>query len=85
MTVDVVDGDHLSSYEIRFERVSQLKYDTEQSWRGEDYRLQVTELYLDAAPESSGSEEWQVTISIWDTAHLTIRCSTIIINGEVLR
>ena len=85
MRVDVLENDRLSSYDISFERVSRFTYDTEQSWFGSDYRLQVTELYVDEAPESSSSEEWQVTISVWDLAHLTIRCSTVLIDGEALQ
>lgn len=84
MRVDVLDGERLSTYVIRFERVSRLTYDTEQSWFGADYRLQLTELYVDEVPESSSSEEWQVTISMWDTARLTVRCSVILVDEEVL-
>ena len=85
MQVDVLDKGCLSRYELQFDKVSHISYDTEQSWRGQDYRLQVTELSLVTAPETSGSEEWETTISFWDIAHLTIRCSSILVDGVTLR
>jgi hypothetical protein len=73
MRVEVLDGVHLSAYEVAFEKLSLLKYESDQSWRGDDYRLQVTDLYLDTTRESSSTEEWQVSISLWDTVHITLR------------
>jgi len=37
----------------------------------------VTEISLDSAPEHSPTEEWQVTINMWDNTYFSIRCSTI--------
>lgn len=85
MRVDVLDNGMLSSYDVRFERVSHLLYETESTSVSADDRLQVTELYIDEAPEDSKTEEWQVTISMWDTSHLTIRCSSITVDGLSLQ
>jgi hypothetical protein len=85
MRVDVLENGALSSYDIRFEQVSRFVFETESRSGGAEDRLELTELRIDAAPEASSSEEWEVTISMWDMTHLTLRCSAITIDGDVLR
>jgi hypothetical protein len=84
LRVDVLDGETLSSYSLRFERLSHFEYDTE-SRSDPEARLQLTELWLDAPPEGSPTEEWSVTISIFDLSHIRLRCSVITVDGEALR
>jgi hypothetical protein len=83
LRVDVLN-ETLRSYDLRFELVSYFQYDTD-SRREEDARLQLTELWLDAGPEGSPTEEWEVTISIFDLSHIRLRCSTITIEGKAVR
>lgn len=84
MRVDVLENDALSSYDVQFEKVSFLSFETE-SFRGEDSRLELTEIWIETSPETSSSEEWTVLISIWDLTHIRIRCSTIAVDGEMVR
>src|SRR5690349_9784400 len=72
MRVDVLENGVLSSYSVRFEKVSRFTFETESIGEGE--RLELTELWIDSAPETSSSEEWNVTISMWDMTHITLRC-----------
>ena len=84
MRVDVLENGALSSYNVRFEKVSHFQFDTESLSEGGD-RLQLTELWIDAPPEKSSSEEWEVTISIFDMSHIRLRCSVISVDDAVLR
>jgi len=84
MRVDVLENGAPSSYNVRFEKVSHFQFDTESPSEGGD-RLQLTELWIDAPPEKSSSEEWEVTISIFDMSHIRLRCSVISVDGTVLR
>jgi hypothetical protein len=83
MRVDVLDNGVLSSHNLRFEKVSHFQFDTESLSEGGD-RLQLTELWIDEPPEKSSSEEWGITISIFDMSHIRIRCSVISLNGDAL-
>jgi hypothetical protein len=84
MRVDVLENEVLATYDVRFEKVSHFSFDTESLSTGGD-RLELTELWVDTAPETSESEEWAVTISMWDMTHIVLRCSLITIDGSVLR
>jgi hypothetical protein len=84
LRVEMLNGETLSSYEIRCELLSFFAYDTE-SRSDSDARLQLTELSINAAPGNSPSEEWDITISIFDMSHIQIRCSTIVVDGQTLR
>lgn len=84
LRVDVLNGDTLSSYDLRFELLSHFEYDTESRRGDSEARLQLTELWLDP-PEGSPTEEWGVTISIFDLSHIRLRCSVISVDGEVLK
>jgi hypothetical protein len=85
MRVDVLENDVLSRYDLEFHQVSHFSFETETRKGSADDRLEITELWIDATPEASGSEEWDVTISMWDLSHLRVRCSTIVVDGIVLR
>lgn len=84
MIVDVLEDGNLSRHEVLFERVSRFTYETESKSDAGD-RLELTELWVDAGPESSGSEEWEVIISIFDLSHMRIRCSSVSVDGESVR
>jgi hypothetical protein len=84
LRVDVLDGQTLTSYELRFELLSHFEYDTE-SRSDSEARLQLTELWLDASPEDSPTEEWSITISIFDLSHIRLRCSVISVDGQTLK
>ena len=81
LRVDVLDSGRLSSHEVTFEKVSHFAFDTDSRSDAGD-RLQLTELWVDAGPEESATEEWALTISIFDLSHLRLRCSMILIDGE---
>lgn len=83
MRVDVLSNDLLSSYYVRFAKVSYLAFENE-SVRKDD-RLQFTDIRFKETPGLSSSEEWTVVISMWDTTHLTITCSAIEVDGKPLR
>jgi hypothetical protein len=85
MRVDVLENDVLSRYDLEFHQVSYFSFETETRKGSAGDRLEITELWIDATPEASGSEEWELTISMWDLSHLRIRCSTIVVDGMVLR
>lgn len=84
MRVDVLDNEMFTSHNIRFEKISHFSFDTE-SRGGDDDRLELTELWVETAPEASQFEEWSITISMWDMTHVSLRCSVIAIDGDVLR
>lgn len=84
MRVDVLDNGVLSSHDLRFEKLSRFLFETESRSDAGD-RLELTELWIERAPEASSSEEWDVTISIFDMSHVRLRCSVIVLDGEVLR
>lgn len=84
MRIDVLENESFSVYSLVLEKVSHLEFDTEsKSDAGE--RLELTELWIDASPEASQSEEWEMTISIFDMTHLHVRCSTVLVDGEYLK
>ena len=83
MRVDVLDNDVLSSYNVRFEKLSQFAMDSESL--GDKERLELTEIWIDSTPESSSTEEWSITISMWDMTHIRLRCAVIVIDGAPLR
>lgn len=84
MRVDVLDNEAFASHNLRFEKISHFAFDTE-SVGGDDDRLELTELWVDTAPETSEFEEWSVTISMWDMTHVRLQCSAINIDGTLLR
>ena len=83
LEVHVLESAALSVYDVEFRGISHLEFDDQQV--GEWERLQLTELWIDAAPESSGSEEWEVSFSLWDLAHVKLRCTTISIDNALVR
>jgi hypothetical protein len=83
MRVDVLEHGELSSYDVRFENVSHIAADSESRHHKE--RLELTEIWIDATPEASPSEEWGITISMWDLTHIRLRCSVITVDGHRLR
>lgn len=69
MVIHVLENGKLSQHDVLFEKVSRFTYETEsKSDAGE--RLEVTELWVDAGPESSATEEWDILISIFDLSHI---------------
>ncbi len=84
MLIHVLDNGSLAQHDLLFEKVSCLNYETEsKSDAGE--RLEITEVWVDAGPESSATEEWAIVISIFDYSHLRIRCSSVSVDGEPVR
>ena len=85
MRVDVLESGVLSSYDLSFGQVSSFLFETESRSGHLDDRLDMTEVWIETAPEGSSSEEWEVKISMWDQTHVTLRCSTVTVDGDVLR
>lgn len=84
MRIGVLENGVLSVYAIEFEKVSRFEFETEsKSDAGE--HLELTEIWIEVAPEASRSEEWEVTVSVFDMTHLHVRCSTIWVDGELLK
>jgi hypothetical protein len=83
MEVHVLDRAALSVYDVTFHGVSHFNFDDQQV--GEWERLQLTEIWIDNAPENSGSEEWEVSFSLWDLAHVKLRCMSITVDEEAIR
>lgn len=82
--VEVLNDGVLSSYEVSCQHVSLLEYRDEQRGAiGE--RVQLTELWIENVPERSSSEEWELLLSLWDLAHVRIRCGSVVIDGVPLR
>jgi len=83
MEVEVLDSGILSRYQITFEGVSRSTFEDEalSPWE----RLELTELFVERAPEESGTEEWEIRMNFWDLASLAIRCKAVSIDGEALR
>lgn len=82
LVVHVIVNGVLTIYDVAFEHVSHFMFDDNQV--GEWERIQLTELWVDAAPETSASEEWEVTISLWDLAHIRLRCMRVLVDGDLL-
>lgn len=83
LSVDVLENGTLSRHRVLFEKVSRFVFETESRSDAGD-RLELTELWIDTTPESSATEEWELTISIFDLTHLRIRCSSISVDGDML-
>lgn len=83
MRVDILDHGARSSHDVRFEKISHFAVDSES--RRDKERLELTEVWINTPPESSESEEWSITISMWDLTHIHIRCALISIDGATLR
>ena len=83
LEVHVLEGSVLSVHEVVFDRLSHLQFDDEQV--AEWDRLELTELWIDSGPESSSTEEWEVSFSLWDLAHVNLRCGSIEIDDVQLR
>lgn len=82
--VDVLNEGVLASYEIACEHVSLFEYrDEELGAVGE--RLQLTELWIEKVPEESPTEEWELLLSLWDIAHIRIKCGGFLVDREPLR
>jgi hypothetical protein len=82
--VSVLDGETLSIYHLCFHRVSQFSFETETRRGTPDDSLQVTEFLIDCGPEASGTEEWSVSINMWDASFLRIHCSAFIVDDEAV-
>ena len=81
--VGVLNQGTLASYDIECDRVSFFEYrDEELGAVGE--RLQLTEIWIEKAPEESLTEEWELLISLWDIAHIRIRCGGFLVDREPL-
>lgn len=80
MQVDVLENDVLSSYDLRFEKISRFLYENES--RSEGDRLEFTEMRIEETPEDSKSEEWLVLISVWDITHITVQCAAFSVDGD---
>lgn len=82
MRVSVLENATLSMYDVTFQNVSQFSFkDTAASeWE----RLELTDIWVDAAPAASKSEEWEVTLNFWDLAEVELRCARITVDGEVV-
>jgi len=82
--VEALNNGAPSSYAVSCRHVSLLEYRDDQLGAiGE--RLQLTELWIEDAPERSPSEEWQLLLSLWDLAHIRVRCGSVVIDGVPLR
>jgi hypothetical protein len=84
MRVDVLENSALSRYALLFEKISRFEFRTDSKSDAGD-RLQLTEMSIDLTPEQSSSEEWEVTMSMFDMSYLTLRCSLILVGGEAMR
>jgi hypothetical protein len=84
MLVHVVENGQLSVYALRFEKVSHFVFETDSKGDAGD-RLEITEMWIDAAPEGSPTEEWELTVSVFDLTHLHIRCSSVFVGDEPIR
>ena len=84
LRVEVLDNGRLTGYDIVFQKVSHLEFETDSRSDAGD-RLQMTELWIDAGPEESPTEEWAITISIFDLTHIRLRCSSITVDRETVR
>ena len=84
MHVTVLENGSSTRYQVQFEGISQFEFESESKKNGGD-RLELTELWVDLAPESSKTEEWEITISIYDMTTLRIRCSSLSVNGGYVR
>ena len=81
--VHVLNNETLSVYHVTFHGVSHFAFDDE---RTEDWdRLELTEMWIDAGPESSQSEEWEVKFSMWDLSHVELHCTSITVDEEAVR
>ncbi len=83
MRVDVLDDGVLSSYDVRFESISHFAVDSES--RHDKERLELTEISIDGSPEASSTEEWSVTINMYELTFIRLRCAVIFIDGSPLR
>jgi hypothetical protein len=82
LRVDVAN-ETVISYHLQFDKLSHFAVDSERDTDKE--RLEVTEMWIDATPESSSTEEWSVIISMWDLTHIRLNCARISVNGTWLR
>lgn len=83
MQVHVLKHGKLTVFDVAFHHVSHFAFDDE---RTEDWdQLEVTEMWVDSGPESSGSEEWEVMFSMWDLSHIKLRCTSISIDQDAVR
>jgi hypothetical protein len=83
MRVDVLDNGVLSRYDMRLEGITRFAYESESESTGD--RLELTDIWIEMAPEQSGTEEWHILISIWDLTHIRIQCARIVVDDEALR
>lgn len=83
LQVEVLDSGILSRYNVRFEQLSHFSLESE-SIRDKD-RLELTEIWIDSTPEASSSEEWELTISMWDITHIQLRCAVVNVDGVSLK
>ena len=82
MRVDVLNDGRLASYDLRFTKISLFVFDNESNRK--DDRLELTEIAFEELPSHSSTEEWKVVISMWDTTHLTVRCSVIELDDDLV-
>jgi len=83
MNVSVLENAVLSMYAVTFVSVSHFAFVDNQV--GEWERLELTQMWIVASPAASGSEEWEVTLSLWDLAQVELRCAAISVDGESVR
>ena len=83
LEVHVLERGVLSRYNVLFAEVSHLTYEDAKTNPWE--RLELSDLWIDAGPEQSQTEEWEVTLSLWDVAQLRIRAANVSVDGDRLR
>ena len=83
LEVHVLERGVLSRYDVLFAEVSYLAFEDAKSNPWE--RIELSDLWIDYGPEQSRTEEWEVTLSLWDVAKLNIRAAILSIDGERLR
>ncbi|SRR6266540_3086472 len=77
--VEVLENGVLSHYEIVFRGVSHFALE-DQSLGGWE-RIELTEIMIDKLPQESSTEEWELSMNLWDIAELSVRCQSIEVDG----
>lgn len=83
MSVEVLENGTITKYSVAFETLSKFEFTTESRFRGD--ALEITELWIEATPRDSPSEDWHVLMSIWDLTHLRLACNAIFVDGVALQ
>lgn len=83
-TVEVMEHGSVTRYDLVFHHLTYFGLESEAGHREKGDRVELTQLWVEAAPEDSAREDWEIGISSYDLTILRLRSARITVDGITL-